>query len=767
MKSIYTLFLGYCRLSLLWLMMLTVLPLRAQTIPVPVIQGQAVIVDVSDPQAPVRMAHASSTDFGVLHGVVLSFVSASGNLKSVNRIEGATRTWGLTATNDGGFVVLAENGTDLFIVKKNALNNFVWSYILKTNTTSEIYRGVNILPTPDGGYLVIALHSVVGNAGNTNITRLNSAGGVLWSRDLFTAEPFNPFGNSTSIGFMQAVASADGTYLLTGMRFRPQARPQPNAAAAAKIDANANLIWSRTYSEAVAFADQAGNPRLLGTFLVLGITDPTVSGALNGPTYPYYVQTDGTLVRLGRFTLNNRSRITTYGSGVQDYVTVEGYGSGGSDFRLTRFDAQDQVIWNKTVGGSLEDIPQAILATADGYLVGGTTTSTDGDIRGKQNNELSTWVVKLSNIPNPETPIIQPPNPFVLNVQAYDCNTGQMALAIAGGNGSRVEYRIVGNRDWAAGNLFTIPAHQRHGTTFTLEARQSGQIVTRGFTAACGPNTNPQPPTNPSGFYLRAPGYNCETGKLIALYSNGTGTVEYRIAGLRDWGSSEEFTVPTWQRIGTTFTIEARLSNGAMSTILFTTACNAGESPLPTPGIPQFPPTLFFVGAPLNCSTGQLTVNIGGSNGTPLSYRIPGLADWQSSAVFQVPTYQRNGTTFTIDIRQTNQQIQASATVNCRDSGPGVARIAALAEPGNQLLVTVLPNPVTGNELVVEVSGANGQAIDFALTDAGGRVVLNQRAIIGSARHRQTLIVDHLIEGVYLLRVSSDSKTKVVKVLKL
>ncbi len=771
MKSIYTLFVGHRWLYLLWLTALA-LPLRAQVPVVPVIQGQAIIEGAITAQSQARLAKASTGEFGILNGTALTYLTAAGNFRSAGGIDGPvqistspveynrpTGTAGLAPTSDGGFVVLANDATNLYVIKKAANHDRVWSTILKTSTPTDLYTGVNILPTNDGNFLIFAIHSISGNAGNTNLTKVNSAGNILWSRDLFAPEPFDPFGNSSSIGYTRAVASPDGTFLLTGGKFRPLARPQINAGTAAKINGEGNFIWSRTYSEVVAFSDQAANPSEIGTFFALGITDPNLNGTLTGPTYPYKMQLDGSLVRLGRFTLNSQSRITGGGPGLPYFTVVEGYGTGGSDFIVSGANAQSEVYLSKVLGGSGTDTPQAILSTTDGFLIGGTTTSTDGDIVGKTTNTLATWAVKLV--------LPTPPNPFEVNVQAYDCNTGQLALAIAGGNGSPVDYRIVGNRDWATSNLFTIPTYQRQGTTFTLEARQNGQVVSRGFTAACGPNTTPQPPTppqpptNPSGFYLRAPGYDCTTGKLTALYSNGTGTVEYRIAGLRDWGTSEEFTVPPWQRIGTTFTIEGRLTNGAMSTILFTTACNAGESPLPTPGVPQFPPTLYFIGAPVNCSTGQLTVNVGGSNGTPLSYRIPGLADWQSSPVFTVPAYQRNGTTFTIDIRQTNQQIQASATVNC-----GAARTGSIFEPGSQLQVTVLPNPVVGNELVTEVTGAGGQAVDFLITDAGGRVRLNQRAVMSTNRQRQTMEVGHLSGGIYLLRVSSDSETKVVKVVK-
>lgn len=282
------------------------------------------------------------------------------------------------------------------------------------------------------------------------------------------------------------------------------------------------------------------------------------------------------------------------------------------------------------------------------------------------------------NFPSFSTPSTTPPSPtpsgLVLTQPAYDCNTGQLTLNTSGGNGAPIEFRIIGNRDWSASSTFTIPAHQRQGTTFTLDARQSGQVISIGFTSVCGTSTTPQPPnppTTPSGFVLQTPNFNCATGLLSAAFSNGNGgPVEYRIVGNRDWNSSNEFVIPPWQRNGTTFTIDGRLNNGATSSIQFTTNCGAA----------------------------------------------------------------RTANAETMAIPQLNAQL--------------------------------LPNPVTGNELVVEVTGANGQAVDFALSDLSGKVLNIQRAEAVSDRHRQTMAVGNLIEGVYLLRVSTATQHKTLKVLK-
>ncbi|MBB1283310.1 T9SS type A sorting domain-containing protein [Flavisolibacter sp. BT320] len=52
--------------------------------------------------------------------------------------------------------------------------------------------------------------------------------------------------------------------------------------------------------------------------------------------------------------------------------------------------------WQKTLGGTLEDVPQCIYQTTDGgYIVGGASGSKDGDVIGQHGNG-DMWVVKLS-----------------------------------------------------------------------------------------------------------------------------------------------------------------------------------------------------------------------------------------------------------------------------------------------------------------------------------------------------------------------------------
>ncbi|MBX2925047.1 MAG: hypothetical protein KF746_22790 [Chitinophagaceae bacterium] len=68
---------------------------------------------------------------------------------------------------------------------------------------------------------------------------------------------------------------------------------------------------------------------------------------------------------------------------------------GGDDFWVIKLNSSGALQWQKTYGGSDLDYGKAIQQTADGgYIVAGSTLSTDGDVSGNQGAE-DFWVVKL------------------------------------------------------------------------------------------------------------------------------------------------------------------------------------------------------------------------------------------------------------------------------------------------------------------------------------------------------------------------------------
>ncbi|GAB3050168.1 choice-of-anchor Q domain-containing protein [Spirosoma pulveris] len=102
-------------------------------------------------------------------------------------------------------------------------------------------------------------------------------------------------------------------------------------------------------------------------------------------------------------------------------------------------------------------------------------------------------------------------------------------------------------------------------------------------------------------------------------------------------------------------------------------------------------------------------------------------------------------------------------------TNPGAARLAAGREEpsvAGSWQVRVLGNPVTGNEVVVEVIGAQGQSLHYELLDGSGRSVESLPIQQASSLERQTMHIGSQGLGLLLLRVSTPTHSQTVKVLK-
>lgn len=95
-----------------------------------------------------------------------------------------------------------------------------------------------------------------------------------------------------------------------------------------------------------------------------------------------------------------------------------------------------------------------------------------------------------------------------------------------------------------------------------------------------------------------------------------------------------------------------------------------------------------------------------------------------------------------------------------------MAASVASVEPGTELTVRVLGNPITDGQMQVEVTGAQNQSLRLSVSDLTGRVVTERHLERAGTVEKQTLNVSSSGAGLFLLHVSTPTQSQTTKVLK-
>ncbi len=183
-------------------------------------------------------------------------------------------------------------------------------------------------------------------------------------------------------------------------------------------------------------------------------------------------------------------------------------------------------------------------------------------------------------------------------------------------------------------------------------------------------------------------------------------------------------------------------------------------SPTVTPGGP-----LALLAPTYNCSTGAITFNPTGGNGSTITYTAVGIQ--RASATSNTGTVEPGlrADPKPLVITATQNGVTVSQTFNFAAFCAGAARVAS-AEPGVGLQVRVLGNPTNTPAVSAEILGAEGQPVTVRVFDAMG----HEQAV----RHIKQAGATETIQlplgrsaGMYVLDVQSAGQRQSVRVLKI
>ena len=263
-------------------------------------------------------------------------------------------------TTDGGYILAGykndtQNDGDYWVVKLNSNANIEWE---KTYGGSSLDKANNIQQTIDGGYIVAGYsYSTNGDVANNNennsawILKLNANGDIEWQKT---------YRGGIDEELTNIKQTADNGYIAVGSASSNNGNipnKQGNFDAwIIKLDANGNLEWSKTFGGTNSDIANDVQQTINGEYLIAG------------------------------HTFSNDGDITN--------------NHGNADLWVIKLQANGNLQWQKTYGGSGFDDAKCIQKTNDGhYMIAGNTDSNNGDIT-NSHGDRDTWVLKIDDLGN-------------------------------------------------------------------------------------------------------------------------------------------------------------------------------------------------------------------------------------------------------------------------------------------------------------------------------------------------------------------------------
>jgi hypothetical protein len=333
---------------------------------------------------------------------------------------------GAKQTKDGGYIIAGfthgsydgdvsgnNGGTDIWVVKLDVSGNIQWQKCLGGSNTEYAY---SIEQTKDEGYIVAGFAGsndgdVIGNHGGLDfwVAKLDVSGNIQWQKCL----------GGTQMDIAYSVKqTADEGYIVTGITESNDVSGYHGSDdfLVVKLDGSGNIQWQKCLGG--SGPDQATSIDLTddGGYIVAGYTnsnDNDVSGGHGGGDF-WVIKLDGS----GNIQWQNCLGGTA-GEGAYSIKQVDGGGyivagftdsddddvsgdHGGTDFWVIKLDGTGNLLWQRCLGGTGQEIAYDVKQTNEGgYVVTGYTYSNDGDVIGNHGAD-DFWVVKLDNSGNIE-----------------------------------------------------------------------------------------------------------------------------------------------------------------------------------------------------------------------------------------------------------------------------------------------------------------------------------------------------------------------------
>ncbi len=290
-------------------------------------------------------------------------------------------------TPDGGYLIVGYTNTsllydcDLMIIKTDALGNQLWT---KTYGGSKPDFPYHMLETNDGNYFLIGYSQSYGG-GDLDILlqKIDPSGNQIWLKT------YGGFGNDYA---RDIIATADGNYMIVGSSNSSSTTGQN--ANLVKIDPAGTVIWDKKYGGSAndhgCIVKQCSD----GGYIMLGQTFSY--GVGNGDAWLVKMNSNGDTTWTKTFggAQNDEGISLTINSDDSFTFVIRDSSNAGSDIdtRIVKTSPTGTIIWDKTYGGNKKDSPKMIQKTSDGGYVIAAISRSFGWI----NPDM--WILKLNSL---------------------------------------------------------------------------------------------------------------------------------------------------------------------------------------------------------------------------------------------------------------------------------------------------------------------------------------------------------------------------------
>jgi len=335
---------------------------------------------------------------------------------------GSDKANSIHQTTDGGFIVAGSSastdgdvfgnhgGGDFWILKLDASGDTIWT---RCFGGSGDERANSILQTEDGSYIVAGYTEsndcdVFGQHGLSDywILKLHSNGDTVWAKTL---------GGSHYDKAQSVLQTLEGDYIIAGNSSsydgdvfgvidNDDSPGHDGDFWVVKIDETADTLWTEALGQ--IYNDYATSiiQTIDGDLVITGYEDNwwipgymVRTEKLSNNGNPIWVKSLSRGVGIDyeydrAYSIDNINEQAYIISGSTNW---EDYNYDEKNCLVLKLDSDGETLWIKKIGGSGEDIAMSIKTTSEGYIIAGSSSSSDGDIVKNQGSD-DFLVIKLN-----------------------------------------------------------------------------------------------------------------------------------------------------------------------------------------------------------------------------------------------------------------------------------------------------------------------------------------------------------------------------------